>query len=67
MKSTIMIVIQKNLVISIKKIAIDKIVFKDEIKNGRGKFTYPNGDVYDGEWKNDKRHGKGNNKSIQAF
>ena len=63
MKNTIMIVIQKNLVIYIKKIAMDKIVFEYEIKKGKGKFVYPNGDVYDGEWKNDKRHGKGNNEN----
>ena len=24
-----------------------------------GKFFYKNDDIYEGEWKNDKRHGKG--------
>ena len=28
-------------------------------KEGRGKYTFANGDVYDGEWKADKRHGHG--------
>jgi hypothetical protein len=28
-------------------------------RNGKGKITFANGDVYDGDWLNDKRHGKG--------
>ena len=27
--------------------------------NGRGIYRWANGDVYDGEWKDDKKHGKG--------
>lgn len=28
-------------------------------RNGRGIHYYKNGDIYDGEWSNDKRIGKG--------
>ncbi len=28
-------------------------------KEGKGVYTYADGDKYDGEWKNDKREGKG--------
>lgn len=27
--------------------------------HGLGKYTYPNGDVYEGYWVNNKRHGQG--------
>ena len=27
--------------------------------NGKRKMTYENGDVYEGEWNNDKKNGKG--------
>ena len=27
--------------------------------HGKGVYTYHNGDQYDGEWREDKRHGKG--------
>lgn len=27
--------------------------------HGRGTYKYAEGDVYQGEWKDDKRHGKG--------
>ena len=27
--------------------------------HGKGVYTYHNGDMYDGEWREDKRHGKG--------
>ena len=27
--------------------------------NGRGKYTWPSGDVYEGEMKDDKFHGQG--------
>jgi hypothetical protein len=27
--------------------------------NGRGAYRYAEGDTYEGDWKNDKRHGKG--------
>ena len=29
------------------------------MKNGRDFFVWPNGDEYDGQWKNDRRHGSG--------
>ena len=28
-------------------------------RHGKGIYCYPNGDVYDGQWKNDKKHGFG--------
>jgi len=31
----------------------------DDMKEGPGQYYYLNGDVYDGEWKNDKKHGIG--------
>mgnify|MGYP000353734854 CR=1 FL=1 len=37
-----------------------KVLFlKEEYADGQGKYTYPNGESYEGEWKNGKRHGKG--------
>jgi hypothetical protein len=27
--------------------------------NGRGKYTWPDGTLYDGGWKDDKRNGRG--------
>lgn len=30
-----------------------------QLKHGKGIYYYPNGDVYVGEWLNDKFHGKG--------
>lgn len=30
-----------------------------QVPNGKGKMTYLNGDVYDGQWKDGMRHGKG--------
>ena len=32
---------------------------KDGKRNGRGIYTYPNGNYYDGRWKDDKRNGRG--------
>ncbi|KAG2374572.1 hypothetical protein C9374_010591 [Naegleria lovaniensis] len=32
---------------------------KDGRRHGNGSFTYSNGDVYEGHWENDKKHGKG--------
>lgn len=26
---------------------------------GHGKVTYSNGDIFDGEWKDNKKHGRG--------
>ena len=31
----------------------------DDVRSGRGKYTYPNGDTYDGDWVNNKKHGVG--------
>lgn len=28
-------------------------------RNGRGKYTWSNGDTYDGEWKNNQPNGEG--------
>ena len=33
--------------------------FADDVANGQGKFTWKNGDVYEGEWKEGRRHGEG--------
>ena len=35
--------------------------------NGVGKFAHENGDVYDGEWKNDKAHGQGASSPVEGF
>jgi hypothetical protein len=32
---------------------------KNEMRNGRGVCLYPNGDKYDGEWKDSLKDGKG--------
>ena len=32
------------------------------IINGQGTYKYPNGEVYEGEWKDRKRNGRGTNK-----
>lgn len=32
---------------------------KAEKPTGRGKFLHVDGDIYDGNWKNDKAHGYG--------
>lgn len=28
-------------------------------RHGKGIYYYPNGDIYDGQWKNNKKHGFG--------
>jgi len=33
--------------------------YKDGLKSGNGKMVYPNGDIYEGEWGEDKMHGEG--------
>ena len=38
-------------------LSVGKMV--DHNKNGIGRFTYKNGDVYDGEWVNGLKHGTG--------
>lgn len=32
---------------------------QNDKKNGRGVMQFANGNLYDGEWKDDDRHGKG--------
>eukprot|EP00357_Protocruzia_adherens_P012309 CAMPEP_0114984476 /NCGR_PEP_ID=MMETSP0216-20121206/7297_1 /TAXON_ID=223996 /ORGANISM="Protocruzia adherens, Strain Boccale" /LENGTH=450 /DNA_ID=CAMNT_0002346615 /DNA_START=327 /DNA_END=1679 /DNA_ORIENTATION=+ len=34
--------------------------WRDSLKWGKGKITWPNGSSYDGGWKNDQAHGRGN-------
>lgn len=34
-------------------------VYVKDKKNGSGKYWYSNGDKYDGEWRNDCKHGYG--------
>ena len=29
------------------------------MRNGQGTYTYPNGDVFEGHWSNNLRHGQG--------
>lgn len=29
-------------------------------RHGQGSYVYVNGDVYDGQWENDLKHGQGN-------
>ena len=36
-----------------------KVSFHGVKKNGKGIYYYPNGDVYIGDWKRDKKEGKG--------
>jgi len=37
-----------------------KVLFlREEYGDGQGTFTYPNGEKYEGEWKNGKKHGHG--------
>ncbi len=33
--------------------------FKNDKREGRGRYTYPNTDEYNGEWREDKKHGVG--------
>ena len=33
--------------------------FKDDLPNGRGTFTYPDGETYVGEWKDGQKNGQG--------
>jgi len=40
-------------------ILIYRLLGRMEEYNGQGKFTYSNGDVYVGEWKDGKRNGQG--------
>ena len=34
--------------------------------NGRGRLIHAEGDVYEGEWLNDKAHGKGKYKHLDG-
>ena len=35
------------------------LFLREEYGEGRGKYTYPHGDKYEGEWKNGEYHGQG--------
>ena len=35
------------------------LFLREEYGEGRGKYTYPHGEKYEGEWKNGKYHGQG--------
>ena len=35
------------------------LFLREEYGEGRGKYTYPHGDKYEGEWKNGEFHGQG--------
>ena len=39
--------------------AVYKGEYKDGVKNGRGSMKFPNGDLYDGFWKDNKMEGEG--------
>ena len=42
-----------------------KVLFlKEEYADGQGKYTYPNGESYVGDWKNGEIHGQGMSKST---
>ena len=44
-----------------------KVIFlKEENADGKGKYTYSDGESYEGEWKDGKYHGKGNYTSIDG-
>ena len=36
------------------------LFLREEYGEGRGKFTYPHGEKYEGEWEKGKYHGQGN-------
>merc|ERR1711973_646727 len=36
--------------------------YEKDMKHGKGKYTYPNGDIYQGQWNEGVRHGKGSYK-----
>ena len=36
-----------------------RLISKNDLKHGQGKYTYGNGDVYKGQWHEGKRQGKG--------
>ena len=38
---------------------IYKYCNKVELKHGKNTFNYPNGDKYEGDWLDNKRHGRG--------
>jgi len=35
------------------------LFLREEYGEGRGKFTYPHGEKYEGEWVNGREHGQG--------
>ena len=38
----------------------------DKPQNGKGTYTYPDGTVYNGHWKDGKRHGDGKYKNANG-
>ena len=38
---------------------IQDLCAMENLQHGRGTLSYPNGDIFDGEWENDSKHGKG--------
>lgn len=37
---------------------------RNDKKNGHGVLYYTNGNVYDGDWEDDMKHGKGNQAGL---
>ena len=42
-----------------RRVYIGNFNFKNNKRHGKGKMTYHNGVVYEGNWENGKRHGQG--------
>jgi hypothetical protein len=63
--------LEKEIDIQKEKEAVKKDIYEGDIldgkKHGFGKMLYKNGNVYEGKWKNDKKHGKENVYSKQEI